>query len=229
MQDILIEPLNTRYRLKVYQTPDGGWIAGKLPAHLNGKHFGPMLIRLILYQHYHWNVIQLILLEQLGELGIDISSGKPNNLLIEEKDRFHQEKNHLTVGLQVSGYVNVDDTGARMKGKTAIAPILESILFLVRKHRQQESHQFFKANARRAFGFCHQYACHLLYAVQQNAPRSVDTITENPDDIANYSQWNSFLTQNGIVNYWHVQIATEGTDRKHHPAWHIKTSGYPKR
>ena len=43
---------------------------------------------------------------------------KLNDFLIEEKDRFHLEKEHiLAVGLQVSSYINVDDTGARHKGK----------------------------------------------------------------------------------------------------------------
>jgi hypothetical protein len=46
VQDIVIKPLNTRFRLKVYQTPDGGYVTGKLPSYLNGKHFGATLIRL---------------------------------------------------------------------------------------------------------------------------------------------------------------------------------------
>jgi hypothetical protein len=34
------------------------WVTGKLPAYLNGKHFGPTLIRFILYQYYHCHVTQ---------------------------------------------------------------------------------------------------------------------------------------------------------------------------
>ena len=37
VQDIKIEPCNTRFRLKVYETPDGGYVTGELPAHLNGR------------------------------------------------------------------------------------------------------------------------------------------------------------------------------------------------
>jgi hypothetical protein len=44
VQDIKIEACNTRYRLKEYETPDGDYIAGKLPENLNGKHFGPSFI-----------------------------------------------------------------------------------------------------------------------------------------------------------------------------------------
>ena len=85
---------------------------GKIPAYLNGGHYGPTLIRFALYQYYHCHVTQPLLLEQLHELDIDISTGQLNNFLIENKERFHQEKDHiLAVGLQVSSYINVDDTG----------------------------------------------------------------------------------------------------------------------
>ncbi|WP_157068036.1 hypothetical protein [Desulfosarcina cetonica] len=123
VQDITIKPRNTRYRLKVYETPDGGYVAGQLPAYLNGKHFGPMLIGFVLYQHYHCHVTQPLLLEQLDEFGIDMSAGQLNNLLIEEKERFHWEKDCiLSIGLKVSSYINVDDTGARHQGKNGYLP-----------------------------------------------------------------------------------------------------------
>ena len=48
VQDIVIQPFNTKFRLKVYETPDGGYVSGTLPPHLNGKHFGPTVIRFIL-------------------------------------------------------------------------------------------------------------------------------------------------------------------------------------
>ena len=80
VQDIIIEPYNTLYRLKVYETPDGGYVTGKRPEHLNDKHFGSMVIGFILYQYYQCHVTQPLLLEQLHEFGIDISTGTLNNL-----------------------------------------------------------------------------------------------------------------------------------------------------
>ena len=73
VQDLRIHTHNIRYRLKVYETPDGDYIVGKLPAYLNNEHFGPTLIRFVLYQYYHCHVTGPLLLEQLYELGIDIS------------------------------------------------------------------------------------------------------------------------------------------------------------
>ena len=83
VQGIRFEAHNIRYRLKSYQLPDGSCVTGKLPDNLNGKHFSPELVSFILYQHYHCHVTQPLLLEQLYEIGIDISKGQINNILIE--------------------------------------------------------------------------------------------------------------------------------------------------
>lgn len=49
----------------------------------------------ILYQHHHCQVTQPLLLEQLREWGIDISSGAIDDLLLHHKDGFHSEKDEL--------------------------------------------------------------------------------------------------------------------------------------
>ena len=95
VQDLKLEAYNTRYRLKVYQAPDGSYVTGKLPLYLNDGHYGPTLICFALYQYYHCHVTQPLLLEQLHEFGIDISTGKLNNILIENKERFHQQKDQI--------------------------------------------------------------------------------------------------------------------------------------
>jgi len=44
---------------------------------------------------------------------LNISKGQISNILIENKDRYHKEKDSiLAAGLQVASYINVDDTGA---------------------------------------------------------------------------------------------------------------------
>jgi hypothetical protein len=213
VQDILIEPLNTRFRLKVYQTPDGGWVSAKLPAHLNGKHFGPTLIRFILYQHYHCHVTQPILLEQLGEFGIDISAGQLSNLLIEEKGRFHQEKDRiLSVGLQVSGYINVDDTGARHQGNNGYCTHIGNESFSWFESTDSKSRINFLKLLRAGYSDFAITMDAICYMQSNKLPQQVlAAITENLGMVfANDSQWNTFLAQNGIVNDRHVQIATEG-------------------
>lgn len=117
VQDIVITPVNTRYRLAHWQTPDGRHLTGKLPKAQQGSHFGPNLVSYVLYQHHHCHVTQPLLHEQLREWNIDISSGQVNTLLLGDKARFHEEKDAiLSAGLALSSYVNVDDTGARHQG-----------------------------------------------------------------------------------------------------------------
>lgn len=117
VQDFLITPLNTRYRLAHWQTPDGKNLTGQLPASLRGGHFGPALVSYMLFQHHHCLVTQPLLHEQLREWGIDISAGQIDALLQNDKAPFHQEKNGLlSTGLSLSSYVTVDDTGARHQG-----------------------------------------------------------------------------------------------------------------
>ena len=117
VQDILITPSNTRYRLAHWLTPDGRHLTGRLPASLRGGHFGPELVSYILYQHHHCHVTQPLLHEQLREWGIDISAGQIDALLQNDKAPFHKEKDALlSTGLALSSYVTVDDTGARHQG-----------------------------------------------------------------------------------------------------------------
>ena len=117
VQGIKIEPYNIRYLLERWQTPDGIYIVGKLPPEVQG-HFSAELKSYILYQYHHCHVTQPLLLEQLREWNVDISSGQLNRILTEEKDIFHKEKKEiLSTGLKVSDYINVDDTGANYNGK----------------------------------------------------------------------------------------------------------------
>ncbi|WLE97997.1 MAG: hypothetical protein QTN59_03990 [Candidatus Electrothrix communis] len=117
VQGLKISVHNTRYLLEQWITPDGTIISGKLPSEIDG-HFDNTLRTYILHQYHHCHVTQPLLLEQLREWGVDISSGQLNNILTENKESFHDEKDAiLAAGLQSSSYVNCDDTGARHNGK----------------------------------------------------------------------------------------------------------------
>lgn len=76
IQDIVIKNFNTCYRLAQYQTPDGSYVSGQLPDGLNGCHVGNELISFILYQYPHQHVTQPLLLKQLQDLGVELSSGR---------------------------------------------------------------------------------------------------------------------------------------------------------
>jgi hypothetical protein len=102
---------------------------GKLPPEYQG-HYGPTLIAFTLYQHHQCRVTQTLILEELRELGIDISAGQVNRILIENKESFHQEQEQVfQVGLSTAGYIHTDDTGARHQGKNGFCTVIGNDLF----------------------------------------------------------------------------------------------------
>ena len=213
VQDIQIQSCNTRFRLKVYETLDGNYVTGRLPAYLNGKHFGPTLIGFILYQYYHCHVTQPLLLEQLREFGVDISTGQLNNLLIEEKDRFHQEKDRiLSAGLEVSTYINVDDTGARHKGKNGYCTHIGNESFSWFESTDNKSRINFLRLMRAGHSDFVINIDAVGYMQSNKLPKKILSIINDHvgTQFADDTQWNKFLAKNGIVKDRHVQVTTEG-------------------
>jgi hypothetical protein len=120
VQDLKIEPHNTRYRRTVYVLPDGTRQIAPLPADVTG-HFGVDLRRFILYQVHQTHVSHERLLEQLHEFGICISTGQVNAILLNGHDAFHAEKDALLpTAREACGVLHTDDTSARHRGKNAV-------------------------------------------------------------------------------------------------------------
>ncbi|MDA3789119.1 MAG: thioesterase [Desulfobacula sp.] len=117
IKNIQIGNWNIRYRKASYQTPAGDYVTGKLSSKVSNSHFGSTLTAFILYQYYHGHVTQPLIAEQLRDYGVGISSGQINRIISESNGRYHYEKDMLlSTGLELSNYVNVDDTGARHMG-----------------------------------------------------------------------------------------------------------------
>jgi hypothetical protein len=129
VQDLMIRPHTIRYRLAEYETAEG-YVIAQLPESVRSGHWGSNLHSFILYQYHHQHVTQPLLLEQLHDLGIDISSGQLSQMLTKNLDVFHQEKSDLLrYGLPLSSYIHTDDTGARHQGKTGYCTHIGNELF----------------------------------------------------------------------------------------------------
>ncbi|MFH1123370.1 MAG: transposase [Pseudomonadota bacterium] len=212
VQDIIVGAHNTRYRLERWETPSGDYIVGKLPQQVKG-HFGSTLISFILYQYYHAHVTQPLIWEELLEFGIDISTGKINNIIAEGNDTFHLEKDQiLCTGLEVSRHVHVDDTGARHKGQNGYCTHIGNELFAWFKSTHYKSrinfltllqagHSDYLLNAD-AFGYMADY----------KFPQSklAQIASHNLTCFHTTEQWESFLKELDILSDLHVRIATEG-------------------
>jgi len=95
IQDIIFKTQTTYYRLAEYVIPEGQTISGELPDDIQGSSFGKNLVVFILYQYHHQPVTQPLLLEQIHDLGIDISNGKLSEFLTQDLDDFHTEKESI--------------------------------------------------------------------------------------------------------------------------------------
>jgi hypothetical protein len=139
VQDLILQRHNIRFRLAEYVTAEGKTIVGKLPPEYQG-HYGPTLIAFTLYQHHQCRVPQTLIIEELRELGVDISAGQVNRILIENKESFHREQEQVfQVGLETAEYIHTDDTGARHQGHNGFCTVIGNDLFAYFSSSQSKS------------------------------------------------------------------------------------------
>ena len=212
VQDIEIRPHNVRYLLERWQTPDGSYLVGQLPPEVKG-HFSSTLKSYILYQYYHCHVTQPLLLEQLWEWGVDISSGQLNRILIEDKDIFHKEKDGvLSVGLKISSYINVDETGARHAGKNGYCTHIGNELFAWFQSAESKSRINFLKLLRAGY---RDYVINedaLEYMRMQGFPKYLLSRFEIQwrKRFLSDSTWEKYLKGLGITSSLHMRTATQG-------------------
>jgi hypothetical protein len=213
VQDIVLGNWNTCYRRQRWQTPSGEYVLGQLPEHVTGSHFGSTLTAFVLYQYHGCHVTQPLIKEQLHELGVNISTGQINNIIINNKDRFHDEKDQiLSTGLKVSGYINVDDTGARHNGQNGYCT-----------HIGNEYFAWFKStDSKSRINFLNLLRCQytdfvindqaLCYMAEQKLPKYqlVKLSYFKGKTFKNEIRWNNFLKLHKIKAEHHHRIATEG-------------------
>jgi len=119
VQDLRIELHHTCFPRGRFRLPDGSTVTASLPAGIRG-HFGPELRTHVLYPHYQNHVTQPLILEELQELGVQISAGQLSRLLVDGHDLFHPEKDALLpAAREVCTHFHTDDTSARHLGQPA--------------------------------------------------------------------------------------------------------------
>jgi hypothetical protein len=212
VQELLIQPYNTCYRLEQWQTPEGKYTSAKVPQALRGGHYGLTLVSYLLYQYYHQHVTQPLLLEQLGEWGIEISAGQLSQLLTEGQEDFHREKQGLlSAGIEVSRYLQTDDTGARHRGKNGYCTYIGNELFAWFESTQSKSRVNFLELLRAEHTDYVVNAGALEYMQRQGLPQAQLTVLESHGGgFADQATWEAHLAALGIKGHRHVTLATEG-------------------
>ena len=213
VQELTIQVKVTRYLRARYALPDGGSVLAPLPADVvPGKHYGPNLICHVLEQYHHAHVTQPLLLQQLRDYGIDISSGQLSRLLTENHEAFHQEKDEVRVaGLATASYIGTDDTGARHQGRNGYCTVIGNDLFACFQSTATKSRVNFLEVL---------HGSQRLYAIndvtlayweeQQLSPTVQNQLCQAPGSFSTQESWQAWLTELGITNERYVRLATEG-------------------
>ncbi len=212
VQSLIVKSHNILYSLERWRTPGGSYLEGKLPESLSG-HYSHELISFILYQYYQCYVTQPLLLEELREYGIEISSGQLSRILVEGNDDFNKEKDDiLSTGLEISSYINVDDTGARHKGKNGYCTHIGNELFAFFASTGSKSRINFLSLLRAGNNEYHINQKALSYMREQKLPLTQLELLETYKEkvFQSEEQWNNYLQSIGITRKQHIKIATEG-------------------
>ena len=213
VQDIIIRIHNTRFRLETWVTPEGKNITAKLPDGVAVGHFGTTLVSHILYEYYQKHVTQPLILEHLWEIKVDISAGQVNRIITEGKERFHTEKAEiLRVGLEVSNYVNVDDTGARHNGKNGYCTHIGNELFAWFASTDSKSRVNFLELLRAGNTDYILNEVVLAYMEELKLPKVLLGLlaANEKSSFENEAEWKAALQSLGFTDKRHIRIATEG-------------------
>ena len=211
VQDLILQRHNIRFLLGEYITQEGRTVVGQLPRGYQG-HYGVTLISFVLYQHHQCRVPQPLILEQLRELGIDISAGLVNRLLMENKESFHAEQHEvLQAGLETAEYVHTDDTGARHRGQNGYCTVIGNDLFAYFSSTESKSrdnylrllrgqHQDFVLN---------EYSRSYLSAQQLPQTHLAKLQFSSASLGQNEAEWQAHLQGLGITSQQGVKLVTE--------------------
>ena len=213
VQDIIIESQEIQLRLAIYIAPDGSRIRGEIPKEYSLGHFGANLIAHCLSQYYQCHVTEPLLLNQLHDMGIEISSAQLSNILIKNKEVFHKEKEDiLKAGLAHSTYLNTDDTGARHDGENGYCTAVGSPLFTYFESTKSKSRVNFLEilqGDKKVYALTEEA---LNYAFEQGIGLKTLSILEKFENkkFKDKNAWLSFLKRHHVKVAKDQKIATEG-------------------
>ena len=211
VQDIVIKPHNIQYQLARWMLPDGSYITGESPKHVQG-HYGPQLIAYVLHQYHSCRVTENLLLNQLRTIGVLISAGQLNNILIENKDAFVEEVAELLpVAVKVEGQIQTDDTGGRHNGQNQYTTIIGNRWFSVFATTESKSRiNFLKLlqGGKEEYVINEDTLFYLtLVNVTSHFPGYVSMSLDST--FATLEEWERFLRERNITKETEIRFLTE--------------------
>ena len=130
IQDIQLRTDNVRFlKEKFYSPSQHQTYLATLPAGYTGE-FGPGIRSLALTLYYGSEMTEPKIVELLQNIGVHISEGQISNLLIKNKELWHEEKRAIyQAGLVSSSWQHSDDTGTRVNGQNQHCHVVGNPLY----------------------------------------------------------------------------------------------------
>ena len=146
-------------------------------------------------------------------MGIEISSGQLNNIITEDLEEFHEEKNDiLKAGLSNPEYIQTDDTGARHQGVNGYCTQIGNEFFTWFESTQRKSRINFLELLSKGVDE-ELYTLNdisLEYMQKQQLPLKYYSKLENIDiSITNKDDFTKWLTTQEITTPKNIKIVTE--------------------
>ena len=216
VQDVAFRPEVTLYRRERWMTPDGRTVTADLPAGVIGG-CGPNLHRLVLTLHFQGQMTCERIVAVLTAAGLSISKRQVVRLLTVRLDLFRAEEEAVfAAGLRASGFVSVDDTGARHAGKACTTTQFGSDRFTAFRTGPSKSRLAFLRNL---LGGTARYAINAAaeaYMRAANLAHGVIDALKGADvcEFASEAEWTAHLAALGVtgmrVTPDPVRTASEG-------------------
>lgn len=130
IQDIQLRTDNVRFlKEKFYSPSQQQTYLAALPAGYVGE-FGPGIRSLVLTLYFGSEMAEPKIAELLQNIGVHISDGQISNLVIKEKESWHEEKRAIyRAGLASSSWQHSDDTGTRVNGENQHCHVVGNPLY----------------------------------------------------------------------------------------------------
>jgi hypothetical protein len=216
VQDIAFKPEVTLYRRERWTTPDGRTVTADLPAGVMGG-CGPHLQRMVLMLHNQGQMTCERIVGLLNAAGLSISKRQVVRLLTAKLDLFRAEEEAVfSAGLRASGFVSVDDTGARHAGKACYTTQFGSDRFTAFRTGPSKSRLMFLRNL---LGGTARYAINaaaVTYMRAANLAHGVIDALSGAEvlEFACEADWSAHVRALGLtelrVNPDPVRVASEG-------------------
>jgi hypothetical protein len=210
VQNIVCQAYNTRYIIERWQLPDGTYIEGQLPTHVQG-HYGAELRAHVLTLAYSCRVTEELILDQLHRYKIAISAGQLHTMLTEEHDDYHTEKATILEAALESGKIQTDEVGTRHQGKNCYTNVICNEFFVYLTTTSSKSRINFLnilAQGRNEYRF--NQDAHDYLAVHKGTERLIQSLQIRKDFvITTEDPEKAFLEELGYLNAIEIRLMTE--------------------